>query len=172
MYRHRTQKSITHYDDALWIFRVTGGQYHLYKVDPNDLARTDGGFGDQGALDSDFADYSLRNLTAYDNALWTIGWETSTNPDELRLIKIDPTDPDNISGGFGDQGQIPDTTGNSGIVVYGLAAYDDALWFVNSDNHLIKVDPTDPDNISSGFGDQGEIFSASGTFHRADVHCH
>ena len=139
-------QGLAYLDNAFWSVEPTfTGE--LWKSDPNDFGRTDGGFGSQGFFP---ANRRPSSLFTFDGALYSF-----TGNDDI--IKIDHTDPNNESGDFWTNVSLPSNTGHG---KRGAFEYEGSVWMINSNRAIWKFNPAAWDSTANGFGLQGTVLSA------------
>ena len=138
-------------EETLWVASsAASGNGSLWKVNPADPDQITDGYGDQGELP-----FRVISGLSYqdENTLW------ATDPTANKLYKVNPADPDQITDGYGDQGGFPSALTNANGCAYVNAT---EMWIVNDSSGstlgtLWKVNPADPDQITDGYGNQGEL---------------
>ena len=133
------------WDGALWLNESRTGISTANKIDHTDPTNTSGDFVNRDPMAA-----QVTYVTELDGAVYGV-----TTGDVI--WKFDPTDWDNISGGFGSQGAYPTNLGTD----KGLAGHEGALWTIDSGNDSVwKIDPANPGNETMGLGRQEVITSS------------
>ena len=130
---------------------TSGGR--LYRVNPDDLTQSTGGYGDLGALPSGCE--NPNGMMAYMGDLWIV---SSHNPDEV--WRINPDDPDSESGDYGNQGTVFLSTNSQLRTPSGIVQAGGDFWILNlANDNIIRLHPDDLDHSENrdGYGDLGHL---------------
>ena len=115
--------------------------------------------GSQFTFDADWGD--VESLAPWPGTNDIAAFTRNTNANAAHLLRINPSDPDDSAGIYGDQGIISD-------YVRGAASIHGSFWGVG-DGLLLRVNPSDVDDVSGVYGEvdptvAGSDFSVGAMF--------